>query len=140
MTSGMLTLGQVRDVCLQIRAWLDAGETERAARWLRRLRGERRMCSVSGCLAAPLPDRPWCRDHRMVRIIDPQPPDRRKEVLRLLALEPPLSDREVARRTGITPQRVGQIRKKESIPDSRWRGWGYRRTEDIPKELRRRKW
>jgi len=59
-----LTLGQVRDVCLQIRAWLDADELERAVFWSRRLRGERPMCSVDGCLAAPLPDRPWCRAHR----------------------------------------------------------------------------
>lgn len=133
-----LTLGQARDVCLQIRAWLEAGETERAARWLRRLRGERRMCSVSGCFADPLPDRPWCKDHRMVRIIDPPPSDRRKEILRLLALEPPLSDREVARRTGITPQRVGQIRKKEDIPNSRWRRRNYQNKERYSQARRRK--
>lgn len=136
--ASILTLGQARDVCLQIRAWREAGELERAAYWSRRLRAEKHVCSVDECLSEPLPDRPWCELHRMVRIVEPPTSSRRQEVLRLLALAPPLSDGEVGRRAGITPQRVRQIRADEGIPNRDWRRRGYVRERDLPRRARMR--
>src|SRR5690606_3929719 len=117
-----LTLGQVRDVCLQIRAWLDAGEPERAVFWSRRLRGERPMCSADGCLAAPLPDRPWCDEHRMVRLREPKyrgrptPEERMRDILDLIRRHPGISDSEIGRRIGLGVWMVGRYRQKAGIP------------------------
>ena len=117
-----LTLGQVRDVCLQIRAWLDAGELERAVFWSRRLRGERPMCSVDGCLAAPLPDRPWCDEHRKVRLREPErrrrptPEERMRDILDLIRRHPGISDSEIGRRIGLGAWMVGRYRQKAGIP------------------------
>ena len=117
-----LTLGQVRDVCLQIRAWLDAGELERAVFWSRRLRGERPMCSVDGCLDAPLSDRPWCDKHRMVRLREPErrrrltPEERMRDILDLIRRHPGISDSEIGRRIGLGAWMVGRYRQKAGIP------------------------
>src|SRR5690606_10687586 len=90
LEAAMLTLGQVRDVCLQIRAWREQGELDRAAYWSRRLRGEPARCSVLDCASPPLPDRPWCDEHRMVRLREPErrrrptPEERMRDILDLI--------------------------------------------------------
>ena len=146
----MLTLGQVRDVCLQIRAWLDAGELERAVFWSRRLRGERPMCSVDGCLAAPLPDRPWCKAHRPRFLADEAeqewvpaeqgpkwmpaeqgrkwlPAEKRIAAIRaVLAEAPTITDDELARRVGLCPWMVRMYRRKAGIPNVWHRRWEVR--------------
>lgn len=136
-----LTPGQVRDVCLQIRAWLDAGELERAVFWSRRLRGERPMCSVDGCLAAPLPDRPWCRAHRPRFLADEaeqgrkwgpaerkwMPAEKRISAIRaVLAEAPTITDDELARRVGLCPGMVRMYRRKAGIPNVWHRRWEAR--------------
>lgn len=132
----MLTLGQVRDVCLQIRAWLEAGETERAAYWSRRLRAEPARCSVKSCAEEPLPDRPWCSQHRVSFAREVESP-RRGDILALLAEEPPLTDKTIAQRLGVSPWVVGRVRKQAGIPARQWRRWGYRHVREIP---RRKRW
>lgn len=70
-----LTLGQVGDVCRQIREWVDAGEEGRARYWLARLRGEPLICTVRGCSSGPIEGRPWCHRHAP-RMIGPPSPRR----------------------------------------------------------------
>lgn len=130
----MLTLGQMRDVCLQIRAWREQGELERAVFWSRRLRGERPMCSVDGCLAAPLPDRPWCRAHRPRFLADEaeqgrkwMPAEKRIAAIRaVLAEAPTITDDELARRVGLCPWMVRMYRRKAGIPNVWHRRWEAR--------------
>ena len=117
-----LTLGQVRDVCLQIRAWLEQGELDRAAYWSRRLRGEPAGCSVHDCASPPLPDRPWCDKHRMVRLREPErrrrstPEERMRDILDLIRRHPGMSDSEIGRRIGLGAWMVGRYRKQAGIP------------------------
>src|SRR5690606_6519959 len=110
----MLTLGQVRDVCLQIRAWREQGELERAAYWSRRLRGEPARCSVHDCASQPLPDRPWCRAHRPRFVADEAEQGRKwvraekriAAIRAVLAEAPTITDDELARRVGLCPWMV----------------------------------
>lgn len=139
--SAWLSLGQVRDVCEQIRAWRESGSLEhlaKAAYWSRRLRGDRRMCSVVGCSSSPLPDRPWCDDHRVTMDAPPSRPEWWGDALDMIRRDPKITDVEIGTVVGRSSSQVGTVRVSEGIAPSLYRRIGYQRIGDIPRAARGR--